>query len=65
MVDKNCTIRVWQKSVDKLRLIYGLTGEKMVSIFDRLITAELQRVYPEGRNVPGLPVELGGNNSSL
>ena len=65
MVDKNCTIRIWQISVDKLRLIYGLTGEKMVSILDRLITAELQRVYQEGRNAPGLPAELTGSKTSL
>ena len=65
MVNENCTIRVWQKSVDKLRLIYGLTGEKMVSIFDRLITAELQRVYQERANGSELPAELGGNNNPL
>jgi len=58
MIDKNCTIRIWQTSVSKLRLIYGLTGEKMVNILDRLITAELQRIYQEGRNTPGLPVDL-------
>ena len=38
------TIRIWSTSVKKLRLIYALTGETMVKILDRLLTAELQRV---------------------
>lgn len=64
MVDNNQTIRIWKTSVDKLRLIYGFTGEKMVSILERLISAELQRIYREGRNAPGLPVELTGSQTS-
>ena len=38
------TIRIWSISVKKLRLVYALTGETMVKILDRLLTAELQRV---------------------
>jgi len=61
------TIRVWVHTVDKLRLLYGLTGEKMVSILDRLVTQELQRIGAgsEGKNVPGLPAELTGGKTSL
>ena len=38
------TIRIWSRSVKKLRMIYALTGETMVRILDRLLTEELQQV---------------------
>lgn len=41
------TIRIWSKSVKKLRLIYALTGETMVKILDRIITEELKRVQAQ------------------
>jgi hypothetical protein len=42
--DKYTTLRIWTSSVQKLRLIYALTGETMVKILDRLLTDELKRI---------------------
>ncbi len=56
---KQKTTRIWESTVKNLRLIYAITGERMVSIMDRLVVDELKRVQ-EGRNAPGLPVELAG-----
>jgi uncharacterized metal-binding protein len=36
--------RIWTQTIRKLRLVYALTGESMVSILDRLIAAELDRI---------------------
>lgn len=44
MKDKYTTLRIWTSSVQKLRLIYALTGETMVNILDRLLTDELKRI---------------------
>ena len=38
------TIRIWTKSVKKLRMIYALTGVTMVKIMDKLLTEELERI---------------------
>lgn len=38
------TIKIWKETLKNLRLIYALTGEKMVSILDRLVGDELERV---------------------
>ncbi len=38
------TIRIWKETLRKLRLTYAETGESMVSILDRLISAELERI---------------------
>jgi hypothetical protein len=43
------TIRIHQKTLEQLRLIYGLTGEKMVDTLERLIAAELDRVKNENQ----------------
>ena len=37
-------MRIWRKTVKKLRMIYAITGERMVAILDRIITVELERV---------------------
>ena len=37
-------MRVWKKSLKKLRMIYALTGESMVEILDRVLAAELKRI---------------------
>ena len=42
------TIRMWKTSLKGLRMIYAITGERMVSILDRLIAIELERVM-EGK----------------
>jgi len=44
MKEANPHIRIWPRTKQKLRLLYALTGESMVSILDRLITAELERI---------------------
>jgi len=36
--------RIWPDTKKKLRLLYALTGESMVSILDRIVTAELERI---------------------
>lgn len=36
--------KIWLKTLAKLRLIYAITGEKMTSILDRLVSDELERV---------------------
>jgi hypothetical protein len=41
------TIRIWTETLEDLRLIYGMTGEKMVEILDRLVKAELARLKQE------------------
>lgn len=38
-------IKVWRTTIQNLRLIYAFSqGETMVSIVDRLVTAELTRI---------------------
>lgn len=56
---KQKTTRIWESTVKNLRLIYAITGERMVSIMDRLVVDELKRIQ-EGINDPGLPGELAG-----
>lgn len=50
MNDKRHVLKLWAHTVPKLRLLYALTGESMVSIVDRLITQELDRVQQEHAN---------------
>jgi hypothetical protein len=38
------TIRVWTRTLKKLRLVAALTGARMVAVMDRLVTEELKRV---------------------
>jgi len=38
------TIKIWKSTLQKLRMIYALTGETMTSILDRLIGAELKKI---------------------
>lgn len=44
MTDKRVNLKIWLDTLPKLRLVYALTGESMVSIVDRLISQELKRV---------------------
>jgi hypothetical protein len=44
MDTEQVTIKVWTSTRKKLRMLYALTGESMVSILDRLISAELERI---------------------
>ena len=37
-------IKMWRTTLDNLRQIYALTGEKMVAIVDRVGKAELERL---------------------
>ena len=41
---KHTTIRIWKKTLTNLRMVYAITGESMVSIMDRVILIELERV---------------------
>ena len=47
MANENTTIRIWVKTLRKLRLLYALTGESMVEIIDRIVDKELARVQQE------------------
>jgi hypothetical protein len=47
-MDKQTT-KIWVQTLNTLRMIYGLTGEKMVAIMDRLASAELKRVKKIGK----------------
>lgn len=38
------TIRVWTRTLRKLRLVAALTGERMVAVMDRLVAEELKQV---------------------
>jgi len=41
------TIKIWKITLKKLRMLYALTGKSMVSILDRLVVQELERVQQE------------------
>ena len=41
---KTQTFKMWETTLKKLRMLYALTGESMVSIVDRLVTQELKRM---------------------
>ena len=41
------TIRVWTRTLRKLRLVAALTGERMVAVLDRLVSDDLRRVERE------------------
>lgn len=49
MKDDRVTVKIWPDTLPKLRLLYALTGESMVSIIDRLVTHELQKIQNENR----------------
>lgn len=50
MANENTTIRIWVKTLRKLRLLYALTGESMVEIIDRIVDKELARVQQEQKD---------------
>lgn len=43
MMSKNQTIKIWTETVEILREVQKLTGEKMVVILDRAVRFELRR----------------------
>jgi len=47
MKDNRPGFKLWAHTLPKLRLLYALSGESMVSIVDRLVTQELERVQKE------------------
>lgn len=60
MEDKRANLKIWPDTLPKLRLLYALTGESMVSIIDRLVTLELKRIQDENRQnlqVQAIPPE--------
>jgi hypothetical protein len=42
--------RIWTRTVRKLRLIAALTGERIVTVLDRLADAELARLRQSERH---------------
>jgi hypothetical protein len=60
MIDKRINLKIWPDTLPKLRLLYALTGESMVSIIDRLVTQELKQIQHENRQdlqIQALPSE--------
>lgn len=60
MTDKRVNLKIWPHTLPKLRLVYALTGESMVSIVDRLIDQELKRIQDAERQdvqIQALPLE--------
>lgn len=52
--EKYTTIKVFTTTLRKLRIIYALTGERMVQILERLVDAELPKAKKEALNeTPG------------
>lgn len=41
---EHTTIKIWMETLKKLRLLSAYSGERMVAVLDRLITAELDRI---------------------
>jgi len=41
---KTQTTKIWVTTLEKLRLIYGLTGERMSCVLDRLVSREFEEV---------------------
>lgn len=37
-------MRIWRTTLDKLRMIYALTGESMIAVVERLAQEELERL---------------------
>lgn len=37
-------VKMWRTTLSNLRMIYALTGEKMVEILDRLVKTELKKI---------------------
>jgi hypothetical protein len=40
-------LRIWRTTLNKLRMIYAMTGESMIAVVDRLAEQELQRIQDE------------------
>jgi hypothetical protein len=43
------TTKIWKSTLAKLRLIAALNDERIVSVVDRLATAELARLQRKGK----------------
>jgi hypothetical protein len=43
------TIKVWRETLQRLRMIYAITGESMVSILHRIVSDELVKVKKQWR----------------
>ena len=51
--------KLWTKTIRKLALLRGLTGEAAVSIVDRLVDIELARIEKERAELARLQRERG------
>jgi len=50
MKHEQITIKIWKDTYRNLRLLAALTGEKIVTLLNRLITEELAKVNANGKN---------------
>ena len=49
------TVRIWTKTLVKLRLVAAYRGERMVEIMDQLVTVELRRIQAARGERPSEP----------
>ena len=47
---KTTTIKIWNETLKKLRMLYAITGRPMVEILDRLVSEELERHAKDSQN---------------
>jgi hypothetical protein len=52
MTNEHVTTKIWKKTIKKLRMLHALTGESMLAILDRVLTAELERTQKEQNGTP-------------
>jgi hypothetical protein len=50
IMNKSTTIKIWKSTRKNLRLLFALTGKSMVSIMDRLVADELERIQQKKTN---------------
>lgn len=39
------TVKVWEETRQKMRMLHALTGDSMQAIVDRLVSAEIERLH--------------------
>ena len=50
MSEQQVTVKIWQKTRQKMRMAHVLSGESMCAILDRLMDAELLTLHAQGES---------------
>lgn len=50
--DTYTNTRIWTKTLKLLRMLHALTGESIVSMLDRIVVVEYERVLKEQNDRP-------------